>query len=94
MLSFSFHLSISYYIYILGIGGRGGWLTHQLLDRFGISVHARRTETHALVGVGAMEDGDLGEAALRNADLGIFFDEGAVDGGEPFQADVCGGVDR
>lgn len=41
-----------------------------------------------------MEDGDLGEAALRNADLGIFFDEGAVDGGEPFQADVCGGVDR
>lgn len=31
-----------------------------------------------------MEDGNFGEAALCVADLGVFFDEGAVDGGEPF----------
>lgn len=71
----------------------GGQLTCQLLNSFSISVHARRTETHALIGVCPMEDGNFGEAALCVADLRVFFDKGAVDGGEPFQAEVGGRVD-
>jgi hypothetical protein len=63
--------------------------TGQLLDALLICVYTSNTKARSLVRVGAQKNGDSGESAVRDADLGFFCNELPVDRGKPLQALVC-----
>jgi hypothetical protein len=66
--------------------------TNKLRNTFLVRINAGSAEANALVCICAQQDGHFREAALRDADLGILFDELPVDGCEPFESLICDGV--
>jgi hypothetical protein len=71
---------------------KGEGHTSKLRNTFLVCINTRSAEANALVCIRPQQDRHFREAALRDADLGILFDELPVDGCKPFESLICDGV--